>query len=99
MLQMLVFSAKGGSCHRSKGDKMDEPINRSLIDKWNNADALYATPSGSNDNWYWLYAAIKFRCLLVTNDEMRDHLFQLLGNDFFPKWKERHQIICNLRPF
>ncbi|KAG4391660.1 hypothetical protein GLYMA_05G230102v4 [Glycine max] len=77
---------------RSKGDKMDEPINRSLIDKWNNADALYATPSGSNDNWYWLYAAIKFRCLLVTNDEMRDHLFQLLGNDFFPKWKERHQV-------
>lgn len=77
---------------RIKGDKMDEPINRSLIDKWNNADALYATPSGSNDNWYWLYAAIKFRCLLVTNDEMRDHLFQLLGNDFFPKWKERHQV-------
>ncbi|KAL3002107.1 hypothetical protein AAZX31_08G037100 [Glycine max] len=76
---------------RIKGDKMDEPINRALIDKWNNADALYATPTGSNDDWYWLYAAIKFRCLLVTNDEMRDHLFQLLGNDFFPKWKERHQ--------
>ncbi|KAG5135649.1 hypothetical protein JHK82_020380 [Glycine max] len=77
---------------RIKGDKMDEPINRALIDKWNNADALYATPTGSNDDWYWLYAAIKFRCLLVTNDEMRDHLFQLLGNDFFPKWKERHQV-------
>jgi len=44
---------------------------------------------------YWLYATIKFKCLLVTNDEMRDHLFQLLGNDFFPKWKERHQV----RPF
>jgi hypothetical protein len=41
---------------------------------------------------YWLYAAIKFKCLLVTNDEMRDHTFQLLGNDFFPKWKERHQV-------
>ena len=41
---------------------------------------------------YWLYAAIKFKCLIVTNDEMRDHLFQLLGNDFFPKWKERHQV-------
>ncbi|KAM3269288.1 hypothetical protein P3S67_030170 [Capsicum chacoense] len=39
-----------------------------------------------------LYASIKFRYLLVTNDEMRDHLFQLLGNDFFPKWKERHQV-------
>ena len=46
---------------------------------------------------YWLYAAIKFKCLLVTNDEMRDHIFQLLGNDFFPKWKERHQVSKNIR--
>jgi proteinaceous RNase P len=30
---------------------------------------------------------------LITNDEMRDHLFQLLGSDFFPKWKERHQVL------
>ncbi|KAL2555199.1 Proteinaceous RNase P 1 [Forsythia ovata] len=77
---------------RITAEKMDEPLNRALIDKWKNADALYATPTGSNDDWYWLYAAIKFRCLIVTNDEMRDHLFQLLGNDFFPKWKERHQV-------
>ena len=41
---------------------------------------------------YWLYAAIKFNCLIVTNDEMRDHTFQLLGNDFFRRWKERHQV-------
>ncbi|XP_073141948.1 proteinaceous RNase P 1, chloroplastic/mitochondrial-like isoform X2 [Henckelia pumila] len=77
---------------RTAGDKMDEPVNRSFIEKWKNADALFATPTGSNDDWYWLYAAIKFKCYLVTNDEMRDHLFQLLGNDIFPKWKERHQI-------
>ncbi|OIV93464.1 hypothetical protein TanjilG_21025 [Lupinus angustifolius] len=77
---------------RIKGEKVDQPINKALIDRWNNADALYATPTGSNDDWYWLYAAIKFKCLIVTNDEMRDHLFQLLGNDFFPKWKERHQV-------
>ncbi|KAF5776276.1 putative ribonuclease P [Helianthus annuus] len=77
---------------RITGDKMDEGINKTLVEKWKNADALYATPTGSNDDWYWLYAAIKFKCLLVTNDEMRDHLFQLLGNDFFPKWKERHQV-------
>ncbi|XP_076911605.1 proteinaceous RNase P 1, chloroplastic/mitochondrial-like isoform X1 [Bidens hawaiensis] len=77
---------------RITGDKMDEGINKSLVEKWKNADALYATPTGSNDDWYWLYASIKFKCLLVTNDEMRDHLFQLLGNDFFPKWKERHQV-------
>lgn len=36
--------------------------------------------------------AIKFKCLIVTNDEMRDHTFHLLGNDFFPRWKERHQV-------
>ncbi|KAH7511934.1 hypothetical protein FEM48_Zijuj12G0036400 [Ziziphus jujuba var. spinosa] len=77
---------------RITGRRMDEPINRALVDKWRNADALYATPTGSNDDWYWLYAAIKFKCLIVTNDEMRDHTFQLLGNDFFPKWKERHQV-------
>lgn len=41
---------------------------------------------------YWLYAAIKCRGLIVTNDEMRDHIFQLLGDDVFPKWKERHQV-------
>ncbi|KAK1310576.1 hypothetical protein QJS10_CPA08g01052 [Acorus calamus] len=23
---------------------------------------------------------------------MRDHLFQLLGTSFFPRWKEKHQV-------
>ncbi|KAL6221170.1 hypothetical protein ACLB2K_008922 [Fragaria x ananassa] len=80
---------------RITGGQMDERVNKALIEKWQNADALYATPTGSNDDWYWLYAAIKFKCLLVTNDEMRDHTFQLLGNDFFPRWKERHQVHFN----
>ena len=44
---------------------------------------------------YWLYAAVRYKSLLVTNDEMRDHIFELLGNDFFPKWKERHQV-CSI---
>ncbi|CAA0809073.1 Proteinaceous RNase P 1-chloroplastic/mitochondrial [Striga hermonthica] len=42
--------------------------------------------------WYWLYAAVNSKCLLVTNDEMRGHLFNLLGNNFFPRWKEKHQV-------
>ncbi|XP_047330674.1 proteinaceous RNase P 1, chloroplastic/mitochondrial-like [Impatiens glandulifera] len=77
---------------RITGDNMDKPVNKGLVEKWKNADALFSTPTGSNDDWYWLYAAIKYKCLIVTNDEMRDHLFQLLGNDFFPRWKERHQV-------
>ncbi|KAL9252545.1 Proteinaceous RNase P 1, chloroplastic/mitochondrial-like protein [Drosera capensis] len=71
---------------------LSKSANKALIEKWRAADAMYTTPAGSNDDWYWLYAAIRFKCLLVTNDLMRDHVFQLLGNDFFPKWKERHQV-------
>ncbi|KAH7682466.1 proteinaceous RNase P protein [Dioscorea alata] len=82
---------------RLTGGWMDEPANEKLLEKWKNADCIYATPTGSNDDWYWLYAAIKCKSLIVTNDEMRDHLFQLLGNDFFPKWKERHQVHFNYR--
>jgi len=41
---------------------------------------------------YWLYATVKLGCLLVTNDEMRDHIFELLGSNFFNQWKERHQV-------
>lgn len=77
---------------RLTGSTMEQPVNKAFVERWRNADALYPTPTGSNDDWYWLYAAIKFKCLLVTNDEMRDHTFQLLGTDFFPKWKERHQV-------
>ncbi|KAK3143259.1 hypothetical protein QOZ80_4AG0298190 [Eleusine coracana subsp. coracana] len=68
------------------------PYNQKILESWRNAGALYATPPGSNDDWYWLYAAVSCRSLLVTNDEMRDHLFQLLGTSFFPRWKEKHQV-------
>ncbi|KAG6590089.1 Proteinaceous RNase P 1, chloroplastic/mitochondrial, partial [Cucurbita argyrosperma subsp. sororia] len=80
--------------HRSRvtGGPALNPNNKRLIESWKDCGALYATPHGSNDDWYWLYAAVRFKCFLLTNDEMRDHLFQLLGNNFFPQWKEKHQI-------
>ncbi|KAJ3692236.1 hypothetical protein LUZ60_012586 [Juncus effusus] len=68
---------------------------RSIVEFWKQANAIYVTPTGSNDDWYWLYAAITCKSLIVTNDEMRDHTFQLLGNDFFLKWKEQHQVRFN----
>ncbi|KAG6389164.1 hypothetical protein SASPL_150623 [Salvia splendens] len=77
---------------RVRGGPALQPNNKKLLESWKNAGALYATPQGSNDDWYWLYAAVSSRCLLVTNDEMRDHLFNLLGNSFFPRWKEKHQV-------
>lgn len=80
--------------HRSRvtGGPAQNPNNEKLIQSWKKSGALYATPAGSNDDWYWLYAAVNCNCLLVTNDEMRDHLFQLLGTSFFPRWKEKHQV-------
>lgn len=30
--------------------------------------------------------------LLLSNDEMRDHIFQLLAPKYFGKWKQRHQL-------
>uniref|UniRef100_F6H1S8 ribonuclease P n=3 Tax=Vitis vinifera TaxID=29760 RepID=F6H1S8_VITVI len=80
--------------HRSRvtGGPAQNPNNKKLIESWKKSGALYATPAGSNDDWYWLYAAVNCNCLLVTNDEMRDHLFQLLGTSFFPRWKEKHQV-------
>ncbi|KAL6545232.1 hypothetical protein OROGR_009106 [Orobanche gracilis] len=80
--------------HQSRvtGGPAQHPKNNRLLKSWKNAGALYATPQGSNDDWYWLYAAVSSKCLLVTNDEMRDHLFNLVGNNFFPRWKEKHQV-------
>ena len=54
---------------------------------------LYAAPHGSNDDWYWLHAAVAAgaRGLVVSNDEMRDHVFQLLSPRFAARWKDRHQ--------
>ncbi|KAJ0969491.1 hypothetical protein J5N97_022368 [Dioscorea zingiberensis] len=77
---------------RVKGGPANNPRNRELVDTWRKAGVLYVTPHGSNDDWYWLYAAVKCKSLLVTNDEMRDHLFELLGTSFFPRWKEKHQV-------
>ncbi|KAK8697738.1 hypothetical protein V6N13_113876 [Hibiscus sabdariffa] len=71
---------------------LENPSSRKLVEEWMDKGVLYTTPHGSNDDWYWLYAAVKLRCLLVTNDEMRDHIFELLGSSFFLKWKERHQV-------
>ncbi|KAL6888117.1 hypothetical protein ACP4OV_009143 [Aristida adscensionis] len=74
------------------GERMKKPSNHKFVEKWKQENCIYATPTGSNDDWYWLYAAIKCKCLIITNDEMRDHTFQILEEDFFPKWKERHQV-------
>lgn len=40
--------------HRSRvtGGPAQHPNNKKLIETWKNCGALYATPPGSNDDWY-----------------------------------------------
>eukprot|EP00656_Telonema_subtile_P034965 TRINITY_DN3898_c0_g1_i1.p1 TRINITY_DN3898_c0_g1~~TRINITY_DN3898_c0_g1_i1.p1 ORF type:complete len:644 (-),score=183.28 TRINITY_DN3898_c0_g1_i1:170-2101(-) len=56
---------------------------------------LYVPLRGTNDDWYWLYAAAVGKSMAITNDQMRDHNFQMLSPKHFLKWKERHQAFYN----
>ncbi|CAH0519946.1 unnamed protein product [Peronospora belbahrii] len=66
---------------------------RTLIAEWRASHKMFNCQPGNNDDWYWLYAAVKLggRTLMVSNDEMRDHHFQMIHNRSFGRWKERHQ--------
>lgn len=67
---------------------------RDTLKVWKARNMMYNCHPGNNDDWYWLYAAVKLghRTLLVTNDEMRDHHFQMIHTRMFARWKERHQV-------
>ncbi|KAL0051819.1 hypothetical protein WJX82_002667 [Trebouxia sp. C0006] len=79
---------------RTKGPAAECKPGKTLLADLKKRHAFYATPTGSNDDWYWMYAAVKAgpKGLLISNDEMRDHMFQLLAPRFFHKWKQRHQV-------
>jgi hypothetical protein len=65
-----------------------------MLKGWLERNVMYNCRSGNNDDWYWLYAAVKLggRTLVVTNDEMRDHHFQMIHTRALVRWKERHQV-------
>jgi pentatricopeptide repeat protein len=50
-----------------------------LLGEWKEKNYLYTSPKGFNDDWFWMYATIKYHCYIITNDDMRDHHFQLLS--------------------
>ena len=58
------------------------------------AGDLWQTPTGSNDDWYWLYGTVaaRHRGVLISNDHMRDHIFELLRPRYFRKWRAHHQF-------
>lgn len=70
------------------------PQSLAVVKKWREKGILASCAPGNNDDWYWLWAAVRIggRTLVVTNDEMRDHHFRMLSHRSFQRWKERHQV-------
>ena len=71
-----------------------DPADADLLQRWRAAGQLFTSPSGMNDDWYWLYAAFASggACRVVSNDEMRDHHFGMIQPRAFLRWKERHIV-------
>lgn len=80
--------------NRTRGPPAQSQFAKSFLKKIAATKCFFATPHGSNDDWYWMYAAVMAGedGILVSNDEMRDHLFNLLAPKYFNKWKQRHQM-------
>eukprot|EP00658_Telonema_sp_P-2_P025360 TRINITY_DN20211_c0_g1_i1.p1 TRINITY_DN20211_c0_g1~~TRINITY_DN20211_c0_g1_i1.p1 ORF type:complete len:296 (+),score=59.60 TRINITY_DN20211_c0_g1_i1:654-1541(+) len=67
--------------------------NEELVQKWKNAGRLLDSPPFLNDDYCWLYAcSVKKKCMLITNDQMRDHHFKMLSQRNFIRWRQRHRI-------
>ena len=72
-----------------------KPAIRELEMKWKADNCLYVVPHGHNDDIFWLHMSLKMgtRCWLVTNDQMRDHKFEMMQSSYsFARWRERHQV-------
>lgn len=78
-----------------------QPAEAALVHRWRRAGALFVSPPGMNDDWYWLYAALASgdQCKVVSNDEMRDHHFGMLHARALLSWKERHVVHFNMPPW
>eukprot|EP00195_Chlamydomonas_chlamydogama_P011324 CAMPEP_0202898880 /NCGR_PEP_ID=MMETSP1392-20130828/7280_1 /ASSEMBLY_ACC=CAM_ASM_000868 /TAXON_ID=225041 /ORGANISM="Chlamydomonas chlamydogama, Strain SAG 11-48b" /LENGTH=681 /DNA_ID=CAMNT_0049584935 /DNA_START=125 /DNA_END=2170 /DNA_ORIENTATION=+ len=77
-----------------------KPEVQAFLEHLKSQRAFYYTPPGSNDDWYWLYATVKakHKGLLISNDELRDHIFSLLRPKHFLKWKSRHIVHYSFTP-
>ncbi|XP_077234478.1 proteinaceous RNase P 3-like [Tasmannia lanceolata] len=63
-----------------------------FLNQWRDQQLFHSAPNGASD-WFCLYAAVKRKCLIVTNDSINSNpKFLILGNNFFLKWKEQYQV-------
>ncbi|EAN76902.1 hypothetical protein, conserved [Trypanosoma brucei brucei TREU927] len=68
------------------------------LEKWGQESSLIVCPGFLNDDYCWLFAAIhRPNCLVVSNDQMRDHHFSLLSRRSFLRWRQRHLVTYRAR--
>jgi len=77
----------------TRGRDVRHAADKERLDKWIAERKVFIVPHGSNDDWYWLYTAVRLggRTLVLTNDLMRDHHFEMLQQRSFNRWQDRHQ--------
>jgi len=63
-----------------------------IVNDWKRGHCLYIVPAGSNDDWFWLAAALNLGGFVLTNDEMRDHQYQQRASRSFYRWIERKRV-------
>lgn len=67
--------------------------NAELLAAWREEGIVIESPYFLNDDYCWLYACIaKRRCVIVSNDLMRDHHFLMLSQQSFVRWRQRNRI-------
>lgn len=72
---------------------MSNGENRKILSKWISENSVLSSPPFLNDDFCWLYAALKQpRTCIISNDLMRDHHFTILSPRFFIRWRQRHRI-------
>ena len=71
----------------------DKKIVKSIMD----SGCLFQTPSGMDDDIFWLYSSIyKPGAYLITNDEIRNHVFYM-KLECLQDWKKYHVIKYNCK--
>jgi len=68
------------------------------ISKWRKSGYIYSTPSGCNDDLFWLLASFLIeKSITITNDMMRDHHVDRIDSNLFYRWRERHVANYNVK--
>lgn len=94
---MATKAGSGSDTPSAEAGAAGVPFQEELCAKWLGVPSLvYQVEKGSNDDWYWMYAASASGgpggAYVISNDKMRDHFFQMLNPGTFPTWRDRKQV-------